>query len=103
MFPRCPFHQITGLWCPGCGLTRGIYQLLHGHVAAALGYNLFTPVVVVAIAAAWLGWLRVAWEVPPMRVPHWAGRWLAVTVPILIVVFGVLRNLPAAPFRALAP
>jgi len=103
LFPRCAFHQATGLWCPGCGLTRGIYQLLHGHVGAALSYNLFTPVAVVAMAVAWLGWLRVAWGAPPIRVPQWAGRWLAVALPVLILVYGVLRNIPAAPFRALAP
>jgi hypothetical protein len=51
-FPTCPFHQMTGLWCPACGLTRGTYQLLHGHVAAALSYNVFTPVVLVAVVVA---------------------------------------------------
>ena len=48
-YPSCVFHQMTGLWCPGCGLTRGTYQLLHGHVGAALGYNVFTPLALVAI------------------------------------------------------
>ena len=103
LFPQCIFHQTTGLWCPGCGLTRGIYQLLHGHVGAALGYNIFTPVAIVAIAVAWLGWLRVAWGGPPLRMPRWAGRWLTLTVPVVILAYGVLRNLPVAPFRALAP
>ena len=103
LFPRCAFHQATGLWCPGCGLTRGLYQLLHGHIGAALGYNLFTPVVVVAVVAVWLGWLRVSWGAPPIRIPRRSARWLAVTAPALILVYGVLRNLPVAPLRALAP
>jgi hypothetical protein len=102
-FPACPFHQITGLWCPGCGLTRGTYQLLHGHVGAALGYNVFTPVALAAIVLVWFGWLRVSWGSSPLHVPTRAAHWLAVTVPALLIVYGVLRNVPVAPLRALAP
>jgi hypothetical protein len=102
-FPVCPFHQATGLWCPGCGLTRGTYQLLHGHIGAALSYNIFTPVAVAAIVAAWLGWLRMSWGAPPIRLPQRAQRWLAVAMPVVIITYGVLRNVPVAPLRALAP
>jgi hypothetical protein len=102
-FPGCAFHQITGLWCPGCGLTRGTYQLLHGHVGAALGYNVFTPLALIAIVAAWFGWLRSSWGARPLRLPASAARRLAVAMPILIIAYGVLRNLPVAPLRALAP
>ena len=94
---------MTGLWCPGCGLTRGTYQLLHGHVGAALGYNIFTPLVLVAIVAVWFAWLRVSWGATPIRVPKGAARSLAVVLPVLVIGYGVLRNLPLDPFRALAP
>jgi hypothetical protein len=102
-YPSCAFHQMTGLWCPGCGLTRGTYQLLHGHVGAALGYNLFTPVVLVAIVAVWLAWLRVWWGALPIRVPKRAAHSLGVILPVLLIGYGVLRNLPVDAFRALAP
>ncbi|HZX56742.1 MAG TPA: DUF2752 domain-containing protein, partial [Ilumatobacteraceae bacterium] len=64
-FPTFPFHQMTGLWCPACGLTRGTYQLLHGHVAAALSYNLFTPVVLAGLILAWCAWLPISWGARP--------------------------------------
>ncbi len=102
-YPTCAFHQATGLWCPGCGLTRGVYQLLHGHIGAALGYNIFTPVAIAAIAITWFGWLRVSWGAPPLRVPPRAGRWFAIVMPVLLLIYGVLRNVPVAPLRALAP
>ena len=38
-YPRCPFYALTGHYCPGCGATRAIAELLHGHVAAALHFN----------------------------------------------------------------
>jgi len=37
--PLCPFHAITGLPCPSCGMTRGIRCLLHGNFAAAFFFN----------------------------------------------------------------
>lgn len=103
LYPTCAFHQATGLWCPGCGLTRGAYQLFHGHIGAALGYNIFTPVAIAAIVVVWLGWVRVSWGAPPWRVPPHTARWLAIITPTLLLIYGVLRNLPVAPLRALAP
>ena len=102
-YPTCAFHQATGLWCPGCGLTRGTYQLLHGHIGAALSYNIFTPVALAAIVVVWLGWVRVSWGASPMRVPPHTARWLAIITPALLLLYGVLRNVPVAPLRALAP
>jgi hypothetical protein len=102
-YPGCVFHQMTGLWCPGCGLTRGTYELLHGHLGAALGYNIFTPVALAAIVVAWLGWLTVSWGAPAIRVPPSIGRWTAVVAVLIGVVYTVLRNLPVDPLRTLAP
>ena len=46
------FRALTGVWCPGCGLTRGVHALLNGHPLQAMGYNVFTPIVVVLIVVA---------------------------------------------------
>jgi len=37
--PGCPLHALTGLHCPGCGSTRALHQLAHGHLGAAFGLN----------------------------------------------------------------
>ena len=29
-YPTCPFHAVTGLWCPGCGGLRAVHDLTHG-------------------------------------------------------------------------
>ena len=102
-YPGCVFHQTTGLWCPGCGLTRGTYQLLHGHVGAALGYNILTPLALVAIVVVWVGWLRTSWDMPALRLPASGARLIATILPVLLITYGVLRNIPAGPFRSLAP
>lgn len=39
--PKCPFKLITGFNCPGCGIQRAIYELLHGNFYEAIKYNYF--------------------------------------------------------------
>ena len=94
---------MTGLWCPGCGLTRGFHQLFTGHPISALQYNIFVPLVLAAMAIGWWSWARASWGHPRLRLPSWALRPLALYLPIAVVTYGVLRNIPAAPFSSLAP
>jgi hypothetical protein len=102
-FPVCVFRSSTGLWCPGCGLTRGLHQLLNGHVASALHYNVFIPLVVVAVGLGWWSWMRSTWDKQPLQLPETLVRGLAWGVPAALIVYGVLRNIPLAGFRSLAP
>jgi hypothetical protein len=103
VFPPCPFHAATGWWCPGCGLTRGTLALMRGHVQQALGFNLFTPFVLLALVYAWAQWAvpRVGGPVLPLlsRIP--ANVWKGMGA--FVLVFSVARNLPIAPLAALAP
>ncbi len=96
-FPPCPFHALTGLYCPGCGSTRALYSLVHGDVAAAWRYNaLFTltlPFVSVLAAGELMGkgWSSML----PAR-----AIW---TFFAVVVAFWIARNVPFAPFALLAP
>ena len=94
--PACPLYTLTGLHCPGCGMTRATHALLHGQLLAALRFNvLFTVgLPVLAVAGLWC-WLRG-------RVLPWspAATWWTMGS---LIAFGVARNIPAAPFCWLAP
>ena len=102
-FPACQFKAVTGLWCPGCGLTRGFHELFNGHPVEALQHNLFIPLVLVAVVVGWWSWLRTSWGRSGFRAPRWMARPMAFALPVAIVAYGVLRNIPATPFSALAP
>jgi hypothetical protein len=92
VFPICPFHRITGLWCPGCGATRAFHQLLHGNVGAALRFN---SLAIVMLPLA--GYLIARGDASTMK-PTWIWALL-----LVVVAFGVLRNIPVYPFTLLAP
>jgi Protein of unknown function (DUF2752) len=47
----CPFRLMTGLPCPGCGLTRSWVYLAHGQWGDALAANPFGFVTVAAAVA----------------------------------------------------
>lgn len=102
-FPPCAFRVATGLWCPGCGLTRGTHHLLNGDLPAALSYNVFTPLVVLAIGFAWLAWASTASGRPMRSVADVLPRWWGGALATVLVVYGVARNVPISPLRALAP
>ena len=39
LFLPCIFHAVTGFYCPGCGGTRAVRQLLEGHILKSLYYH----------------------------------------------------------------
>lgn len=45
----CPFHILTGLYCPGCGNSRALLALFSLHPAEALRYNYLMPLEVLYI------------------------------------------------------
>lgn len=39
----CFFNTVLGIYCPGCGGTRALLALLHGHFLLAVWYHPFIP------------------------------------------------------------
>jgi hypothetical protein len=48
----CPFLRLTGIPCPGCGLSRAVILLLKGDFAGSLRFHAFAPIFLLAAVAA---------------------------------------------------
>ena len=100
ILPKCLFHELTGLYCPGCGVQRSFHALLNGHILTALDYNLlfilFLPLIIYFILAFALGK-----KLPSTSFIYKSA--FSFTVVIVVVSFWVLRNIPVIPFSWLAP
>ena len=46
---RCPFKLLTGIDCPGCGMTRAFMCIILGDPAAAYYYNPLAPALFVQL------------------------------------------------------
>jgi len=91
-YVTCPLLALTGLACPGCGGLRATHDLAHLDLVGAWSMNPLWVVAAPLLVALWAVWLVRAWRGRPApRVP--AGvAWATLGV---LVVFGVLRNVPA--------
>ena len=104
-YPKCQLHSLTGLHCPGCGMTRFVAAALRGDLSQAAAYNavglVALPFVTVWVLHQVWAWL---WGVTPRRwlSPRWYGRVTAVFIAVVSIFF-VLRNVPVEPFTLLAP
>jgi Protein of unknown function (DUF2752) len=91
-YPTCPIRSLLGIDCPGCGATRALAALLHGHLPEALRLNaLFVLLLPAALAGAIETHRRAIrpgtfrWPSPPVPAVY---ATLAATV-----VFTLVRNL----------
>ncbi|MCR2806897.1 DUF2752 domain-containing protein [Paenibacillus soyae] len=88
----CVFHEVTGLYCPGCGVTRAAASLLQFDLVQAFRYNallfLLLPLYALYVVMQKKQWRR-------------SSQALMTGMVIITILFGVLRNFPA--FAWLAP
>lgn len=100
----CFFYSLTGWHCPGCGGTRCAADLAAGNWRQALGHNALLTAGAAAFAAAsiYLVTKVTVLGKPAPRAPEVPARLLWAGF-LLIILFTVLRNMPAWPFTLLAP
>ena len=96
-FPGCWLRERSGLYCPGCGGQRSFSALLHGHIAEAFACNALF-VTLLPIALLFTGWRLL---IRPAPLSLRAQTIIALAVCSAVVLFGILRNLPAFHLLAL--
>ena len=96
-FPICFFRFLTGLTCPGCGTTRALHQILHGHFLTAFTLN---PLFMIAIPFLLFAFLR--YTVTVLRggapLPNALPAPYIYAIFFVVLSFWIFRNTPLYPF-----
>ena len=96
-YPQCPIYELLHLQCPGCGTTRALAALLHGHLAEAMRLNALVTLPLPLAAAHGIACYHRFLQRKAIRWPQLppAAIYAALT---LASVFTVIRNLPLWSF-----
>lgn len=90
-FIPCMLYKLTGIKCPGCGMTRSIHYLVNGNIKQAIWYNLMLiPIIILVIYALYryIRYLVKNEEIINKVLENWLKVFL-----VIILIFGVTRNL----------
>ncbi|HBT22644.1 MAG TPA: hypothetical protein DEA68_08400 [Verrucomicrobiales bacterium] len=101
-FPKCSFYVATGFSCPGCGSTRALFHLTHGNLLEALRLN---PGLMALITLGLTDYIRFVVSVihgNPFQTLFGRLKLLGALMGVMLV-YGVIRNLPWRLFESLAP
>ena len=93
-FPKCPFKQLTGLQCPGCGSQRAVHHILNLKIRKAYFLNpllvISIPYIILGLLFDWLPlnnfWLR--------QRKLLFGSTAIKFILIVVIVFWIARNIP---------
>jgi len=103
VFLRCPSNFLFGINCPGCGSQRAIHYLLHLDILEALQYN---PLLVICfpfiLYITFLSIYNFVFD-KKIRIKLFYNNKFVWTLFVVVVMYGVLRNLPFYPFTLLSP
>jgi len=102
IFPPCPLHYLTGLYCPGCGSLRAMHALLHGDFLQAWAMNPLTVILLPFLIYGLMSEALIGMRGRGLTQPAFSAGQIRVLFAV-IVLFGVVRNLPVQPFALLAP
>lgn len=103
-FIFCPFYKLTSFYCPGCGTTRALYELMHFNFINAVHDNALTilmigPGVLYLLIREYLHFVLNRKLLPaPVFKP-----WMTIMVIVVLLLFTICRNIPVEPFLFLAP
>lgn len=96
IFIPCLFHQITGLYCPGCGITRCLVSIIKLDFIQAFRYNML--VFILMPLFIFIGIKKYYCWILNKQCIIFSNRFYVFLV-VITILFGILRNI----FPFLAP
>lgn len=85
----CFFHELTGFYCPGCGITRMFFSMFEFQFYEAFRYN---PLVFILI----IGY--IVYKIINLKYTIIVPKYGIYIILIVTILFGILRNVPGFEF-----
>ncbi|KAA1426770.1 DUF2752 domain-containing protein [Nocardioides antri] len=93
----CPFRAVTGLPCPGCGLTRSWVYAAHGWWRESLAANAFGMLLLAAVLAlAVVVVVRRVRRTPPPEIDRVLRHPVTLAIGAVWLVYAIVRLAVAA-------
>lgn len=93
-FPKCPFKELTGLKCPGCGSQRAVHYFLNFDILNAIKEN---AILVLSIPYILTGLVFDSLKKTNENILKWRkilfGRKAIFVILTIIIAFWILRNI----------
>ena len=96
----CPFRAVTGVPCPGCGLTTATLELLRGDLSGSLRTHAFAPVFLAALVI-----MLVSLVLPEehrqrllLTLHNWEAKGLTAWALFGLILYWFVRLMGVIPF-----
>lgn len=91
-YPRCPIYTYLHVFCPGCGATRALAAILHGHLHEAVRWNALFIALLPFLAGYAMVCCSRAFRTGEFRWPQ-PPRMATTILFLIMAAFTVARNL----------
>lgn len=102
IYPPSLTREWGGFYCAGCGMLRGLHQLLHGNIGKALRFN---PLLIICLPyfCYWFlpYFLKYFYNLDTYRI--WHRKIQLISMIVICLVYGILRNTSDPAFFLLVP
>ena len=87
----CPFHLITNLKCPGCGVTRMLVSLIQLDFSSAFRYNAVLLILLPVLIGLFTRWIYLYIRTGSCRGTY-VDHALNMGSLVILLTWGVVRN-----------
>lgn len=96
----CPIHYLTGYYCPGCGVTRMFTSIIKLDFYQAFHYNMLIFLLIPFFATYFIFQLSAYLKKKKNVMNGKSFNKMWITLVVVFLVFGILRNTNAFSFLA---